>query len=449
MVVKLKRIATIGLQAGDEGKGKIAHYLAVDASRRAASSVPAEKATRPILVRRYNGGPNAGHTIVQDGVTYAFNHLPAGVCVPNAYSLLGKGMYIEPRRLVQEMRAAKEKGLEISPAAIGIDARAHVILQYHTEADRANFEKENHTSTGSGIKQAAVDKYGRTGLRFIEFLDQDLMEQCLERRARDREAGSLAALLTPGLSALGSSFMSKKYAEEREFLLPFLVQEHDLLKGKGYIIDEGAQGVMLDIDDGQYPGTTSAHVSAVPYGASLGLGVIKLYTSSVGIGDRAFVSRMPAGLEHTMREAWKEYGTKTGRPRNVGWFDAVAVRYAAEVTGIDCLAATSLDRLEALWKEKENVKIVVGYKAKGKVYPVWDVSFHRRDMLYEVEPVYEELPSWERSIVQGKITGNAQRYLDRIQELVGKEIIMVGTGPSLEELAVLRGPWDITLPGAA
>lgn len=442
----MKRIAAIGLQAGDEGKGKITHYLAVDASRIAASSVPAEKTTKPILVRRYNGGPNAGHTIVHNGVTYAFNHLPAGVCVPHAYSLLGKGMYIEPRRLVQEMHAAKEKGLEISPASMGIDARAQVILQHHTEADRANFEKENHTSTGSGIKQVAIDKYGRTGLRFIEFLDQDLMKKCLERRAREKEGNSVAGLLTPGLLGLGSAYISKKYMEERDFLAPFLVQEEGLEHGKEFWIDEGAQGVMLDIDDGQYPGTTSAHISAVPHapsGTPLALGVIKLYTSSVGIGDRAFVSRMPESLERKMREAWKEYGTKTGRPRNVGWFDAVAVRYAAEVTGINCLAATSLDRLEALWREQEKVKIVVGYKVKGKVYSVWDVSFHRRDALYEAEPVYEELPSWEKSIVQGKITSNAQRYLDRIQALAGKEIVMIGTGPSLEELAVLREPWKI------
>ncbi|MEK6901708.1 MAG: adenylosuccinate synthetase, partial [Nanoarchaeota archaeon] len=236
------------------------------------------------------------------------------------------------------------------------------------------------------------------------------------------------------------------YAEEREFLAQFLVQQHVVRQQQGtqFWIGEGAQGFLLDVDAGQYPGVTSSHPATVPHLADTILGVVKLYCSSVGTGDRAFMSRMEPQLEASLRESWGEFGTTTGKGRELGWFDAVAVKYAIEATGTDYLIATCGDRLEELARRGETVKLVTGYKLGGKEFREWDSSFHRRDVLQNVEPLREEFEPWEHFVGEdGKVTSNAQRYLDRIQELTGKEFVILGTGPKRNDVILYKDPWKL------
>ncbi len=421
----MKGIAVTGLQNGDEGKGKAVHYLGT-------------LAPQPLVVERFQGGGNAGHTMVIDGESYKLHHLPSGIIIAHAFSLLGEGMFINPRKVTREIRTLQEKGVPISQKNLGIAATAHLTLDYHVAADQESFQREQHTSTGNGIKQTAVDKYGRVGIRFIEFLDQQLMEECLKRR------------FPQGMPESYGNFekFAASYDAEREFLQPFLVQQHEARRKHDYWLGEGAQGFLLDVDAGQYPGITSSHPAQVPQVADTILGVVKLYTSSVGTGDRPFVSRMTTELESRLREPWKEFGTTTGKKRELGWFDAVAVKYAVESTGTDYLVGTCGDRLQELATENEPVRIVTGYKIGTKTYPEWDLSFHRRDVLRHAEPVCEEFKPWLHfTEADGRtLNSNAQRYIDRIQKLTGKEFIMLGTGEEHREMIMSRNPWEIITP---
>jgi len=428
-----KKISFIGLQSGDEGKGKCVQKAVSLAAESASPDLKYHK----VAVERYEGGPNAGHTLIHEGETLKLHQIPCGITVPQVYNHLGEMMYLNPRKLVEEIKDLQSRGIPVHRWNLGVAATAQVILDYHVTEDQKAFKQTAHTSTGNGIKQAAVDKYGRVGIRLIEFLDKYLMVECLEKR------------FPKGMPKKQGDFwnFTRSYAPEREFLQQFVVQQHvaEKTQGKEYWICEGAQGFLLDVNAGQYPGITSSHPAHVPNGTDTILGVVKLYSSSVGTGDREFMSRMDCFLEDILRVKWGEFGSTTGKKREIGWFDAVAVKYAIKATATDYLVGTCGDRLEELHHLKEPLRLVTGYKIGRKVYREWDISFHRRDTLKRVEPVLEEFKPWEKfTELDGKtLTSEAQRYIDRIQQLTGKEFVMLGTGPQKEEVIMYRNPLDL------
>ena len=430
-----KKIAVIGLQTGDEGKGKIAQVIGSLAAER-VGIVP-DFIPRPVLVERYDGGPNAGHTLIIGGETHKLHQVPCGFSFPQTYNLLGENMYINPRKLLQEIKLLQSAGFPLHNWNLGVAATAQVIMDYHVKEDQLAFGQQEHTSTGNGMKQAAVDKYGRVGIRFIEFLDQELMMECLRKRFPEK---------MPAEQGTYYGF-ADSYAKEREFLAQFVTPAHAARRTHGteYWIGEGANGFLLDVNAGQYPGVTSSNIALVPNGTDLIIGVVKLYSSSVGTGDRAFMSRMNSDLETILREKWGEFGSTTGKKREIGWFDAVAVKYAVDTTQTDYLAGTCGDRLEELNRMKEPLQLVTGYKIGRKIYREWDISFHRRDTLSQVEPIFEEFTPWEKFTEKDglTLTAPAQRYVDRIQQLTGKEFVLLGTGPAQEEVVVYRNPLDL------
>ncbi len=412
-------IAVIGLQIGDEGKAAVLDFYA----DKLAQKIGPEQ----IGVERYQGAANAGHTVRVGGKVYKFHTVPSGIVTPQVYNLVGKGMLVNPRKLMAEISELRSQGIEVSQENLGVASNAHVILDYHVDADQSSFNKPEHTSTGNGVKQTAAAKYARTGIRMIEFLDPVLMVEILRERIFSTQWFPNHAL---------ESFV-ESYNAEREFLEPFITLETKVRKSRPQWLEEGAQGVMLDVDDGLYPGITSSHPSNPFYRPDTLLGVVKLYKSSVGNGDRAFISRFERDLENRLVEEWEEIGTTTGRPRALGWFDAVEARYAVECTNPDYLVGTHGDSLETFYNQ-EKIKIVVGYKVNGREYTEWDPSFHRRDTLWGATPIYEEFETWERFSEGGRLTSNAQRYIDRIQELLGKEFAMIKTGPERNEAIIYK-----------
>ncbi|MCH7568235.1 MAG: adenylosuccinate synthetase [Nanoarchaeota archaeon] len=428
-----KKIALIGLQCGDEGKGvRIAHY----ARKALSKSDMASSDGFPVLVQRWQGGANAGHTIVIDGEKFKLHQIPSGIFFPKTYNLLGEGVLFNPKTGMEEIQELQNRGVEISPKNFGIASNAHVTLQYHVDDDLPDLKKENHVSTGSGIRQTAVDKYGRIGLRFEEFLNRDTFIRILkEKRFSEIMPTSFGSI---------EQFVDS-YAEAMKFLALFSVLQSDMLRRHGthYWIGEGAQGFRLDIDKGLYPGVTSSNPSIVPFRADLILGVIKLYESSVG-HDRPFVSQMDPRLEEILREKFGERGTTTGKPRDLGWLDAVYIKHAIESADVDYLIGTCGDRLNCLAQMGEKIKIVTGYNINGQVYNRWDKSFHNRDVLYDANPIFEEYEPWDKFVDEnGKLTPNAQKYIDRIQELLGREFILFGTGEGEKDVVELKDAFEL------
>ncbi len=426
-----QKIAFVGVQWGDEGKGKVLHHaVSCLVGGLSLGSPDLQCRAGLVAVERHNGGCNAGHTLYHNGSRIVLHYIPSGILYPQMYNLCSAGMYLNPSKLMGEIQELQQQGIAITPENCGIAANAHITLQHHVDSDQAALQQERHTSTGNGIRQTAADKYARIGMRFIEFLNKEVMADCLKRMFPDGVP----------LQYEGYGQYAAKYEKERRFLAPFLVQDHQVrqFKGSRYWLLEGAQGVMLDIDAGNYPGTTSSQITQFPIRPDTVVGVAKLYCSSVGVGDRPFVSQLPADLEEKVRQEWGEFGSTTGKPRSLGWFDAVAARYAAEVADVDYLAGTCGDRLETLAKLDVKPEIVIAYEIDGKKYDTWDVLFHRRDVLHKARPITEKFEPWKSFTEpdQKTLTPAAQRYIDRIEHLVGKKFCMLGTGPQRDDVIV-------------
>ena len=432
-----KSITIVGAQWGDEGKGKVVDLLSDLARTRVhcGKNYNSETCGKPILVRRYQGSDNAGHTLVVNGVKYALHLLPSGILIPEAYNLIGQQVFVNPRAAMKEFKDLMQMGVPVSSDRVGIAANAHVTLDYHIESDGTNFKKKRRTSTGKGVGPTATDKQARVGMRFVEFLDLAIAKEALQKRfpkGIPKKYGDIDRLLA-------------SYAEEREFLSPFLVQEHEINKshGSSFEIWEGAQGIMLDVDVGEYPWITSSNPAFIPGRTDLKLGIFKLYTSSAGTGGRPFVGQMDQELETKVRTPWHEFGTTTGLPRDVGYFDVVAAKYAIEAAGIDYMAGTCGDKMELLAQMGEKAKLVVGYKKGSRIFDEWDVLFHKRGFLSDAEPVFEEFEPWEEFSEDGKLTLNAQRYVNRIQELTERKFVIYGTGQARDEIIVKDDPWNL------
>jgi adenylosuccinate synthase len=429
----MHNLAVVGAQWGDEGKGKVVDLLAPAFS----------------YVARYQGGPNAGHTVVFDGETYALHHIPSAIFHESALSLVGAGAVVDPIRILEEIEQLEVRGIPVRER-LRISPKAHVILPVHRALDGAQEVRRGDDAIGTtrrGIGPAYAAKAERWGLRLGELAHGDSLRARIERIRSD--------VLTTRLedsSALPSVDETMEQAAAWWAVLGPLCADvthilHDAIDQKQPILFEGAQGALLDVDHGTYPFVTSSNTVSGGIPAGLGippravekvLGVIKAYTTRVGAGP--FPTEDPGAMGDQLRTAGREFGTTTGRPRRCGWFDAVAGRHAVRLNGLDALAVTKFDVLSGL----EEVKLAVAYEIDGERtdYPPSLVGEWSR-----VEPVYEAMEGWTqpagvRSVED--LPPAARRYLDRLAEAVSCPVAIVSIGPDRTETLVVD---DTLVPG--
>ncbi|HBU69081.1 MAG TPA: adenylosuccinate synthase [Elusimicrobia bacterium] len=419
-------LVTVGTQWGDEGKGKVVHFLSQNAD----------------LIVRYQGGNNAGHTIIFEDKPFVLHLIPSGILFPKKKCLITNGVVIDPENLYKEAMLLKSKNLDVK-GRLFISESAHVILPYHRYLDILREEGRIRIgTTRRGIGPAYADKVTRLGIRVVDYIEEEVFMDLLEKNLREK--APLLKKIIP-IAKLRANIL-KDYRKYKNFIKPFvtntsLVLDKALKENKN-ILFESAQGTLLDLDFGTYPFVTSSNPIAggVCAGAGLGptkinsvLGVVKAYTTRVGEGP--FTAELRDKTGDYLREKGQEYGATTGRPRRCGWFDAVLLRHSIRLNGIDSLVLTKLDCLEGM----EKLKICTAYKYKGKLLKDFPAS---RLVQQKCTPVYEELPGFTGSVKGAKkfsdLPVNAQRYVKRMEELMGAKINLISLGRKREEIIVLE-----------
>ncbi|MGA8113502.1 MAG: adenylosuccinate synthase [Actinocatenispora sp.] len=417
-------IVVVGGQWGDEGKGRATDHLG----------------DRVDYVVRYQGGNNAGHTIVTpDGQRFALHLLPSGVITPDVVPVIGNGVVVDPKVLIDEMDALAERG--VSTEKLLISADAHLIMPYHRIMDKLTERYLGDArigTTGRGIGPAYADKIARIGIRMQDLLDPGILAKKLEAAVREKNQ---VLVKVYNRKAIDLDAICAEYLGYAERLTPHIADTRlvldQALRDDKTVLLEGAQATLLDLDHGTYPFVTSSNPTAG--GACVGsgvpptridrvIGVSKAYTTRVGSGPFPTELHDEAG-EH-LAKVGKEYGTTTGRPRRTGWFDAVVARYSVRVNGLTDMVLTKLDVLSGLkW-----VPICVGYAVDGERYddmPMTQTAFHH------ARPVYESLDGWTEDLSGARkfdeLPENAQRYVERIEELCGVPISIVGVGPGRDQ----------------
>lgn len=420
-------VALVGTQWGDEGKGKITDVLASKAD----------------VVVRYQGGNNAGHTVVVGEQTYKLHLIPSGMLSAGTTCVIGNGVVIDPQVLCRELEYLQTGG--ISTSLLRISENAHVIMPYHRVLDE--LEEAQRTvkigTTARGIGPAYVDKYMRIGIRMMELKSPERLEAALDRALPFKNS-----LLQKVYGHLGftKGELMEEYLQYAETLTPFITDTslllHQARKNGLSILMEGAQGTLLDIDHGTYPFVTSSNPTAggAAPGAGIGpnqihqvIGVVKAYTTRVGEGP--FPTELQDATGDLIRERGREYGTTTGRPRRCGWFDAVMLRYSVRVNGLTGLAVTLLDVLDAF----DELKVCVGYEYRGERLLHFPADLH---VLNECKPIYETLPGWNCDITGAQgfedLPPNAKAYLSFIEEQVGCPVQIVSVGPRRDQTLMLE-----------
>lgn len=409
----------IGAQWGDEGKGKITDILAGEAD----------------VVVRSSGGNNAGHTVEADGVQYKLHLMPSGIINKGTLCLIGNGVVVDPKVLIGEIDMLTEKGIDVS--GLRIDLRAHVIMPYHRELDSLAEEAKGADKIGttkSGIGPCYMDKAERIGIRICDLMNTELFRK--KARANIEHKNKIITLIYGGevLDAdkiideyLGYADRLRKYTADTSVLLYKAVKENK------NVLFEGAQGTLLDLDLGTYPFVTSSHPisGGVCTGAGIGptlidecIGIAKAYTTRVGKGP--FPTELFDEYGDLIRNKGNEFGTTTGRPRRTGWFDAVIVKFAVRTSSLTSIAINKIDTLSDIG----TLKICVGYNKNGEFTDEFPPSLEELELC---EPVYEEMPGWEGDISSCKsydeLPENAKKYIERIEQLIGCKVSMVGVGP--------------------
>lgn len=411
--------ALVGAQWGDEGKGKTIDILASQAD----------------MVVRAQGGSNAGHTVVADGITHKLRLIPSGILYPNTVCVVGNGTVIAPPVILKEMAQLKENGVSLKN--LKIDARAHVILPYHIAIDTLSEKMRGAGDIGTtknGIGPCYMDKAERSGIRIIDLITPEVFKEKLFKNVENKN--KLLKYVYGG-EEMDAQAIYDEYCGYAEQLKPFVTDTsvliYDAIKAGKNVLFEGAQGTLLDIDVGTYPFVTSSHPTAGGFceGSGVGptlidncLGVTKSYITRVGKGP--FPTELNDEIGDRIRNVGGEFGTVTGRPRRTGWFDAVIIRYAVRVNGLTSLAINKLDTLSGI----ETLKICVAYKKNGEIlkdFPV-DIS-----LLEGCEPVYEELPGWTEDLSKchsfDELPENAKNYIRFIEKQADCHVSMVGVGP--------------------
>ncbi|MGH7902003.1 MAG: adenylosuccinate synthase [Thermodesulfobacteriota bacterium] len=426
----MPNIVLIGAQWGDEGKGRIVDVIAemVD------------------IVARYQGGSNAGHTIVTDGQKIVLHHIPSGILRKEKLSVIGNGVVVDPGVLIDEIRRLRSAGYAVSGENLKISDRAHVIMPYHKEIDVAREEKMGGTrigTTGRGIGPVYEDKAARRGIKISDLISKESLSSRLEGLLSERNLYLTKVL---GRKPIDFDSVYEEYTHHGDDLRVFVTDTtkllNDLISVGKSILFEGAQGVLLDVDFGTYPYVTSSNAGSggactgtgvSPTHIDLVFGVAKAYTTRVGEGP--FPSEIRGELGKRLREMGGEYGSTTGRPRRCGWFDSVGVRYSAKINAISGLAITKLDVLSGL----DFIKICVGYLYKGELITDFPSS---TEVLANCTPVYEEMHGWQENISGLKnlsdLPPQVRAYLDKIEELTGVPIRMASLGASRERILLIR-----------
>ena len=418
----------VGGQWGDEGKGKIVDLLA----------------ERADIVARYSGGTNAGHTVINAKGEFKLHLIPSGIFHPSADCLIGNGVVINPKILIQEIESLRQRGIDVS--RLYISDRAHLIMPYHILLDELEETARGSSAIGTtkqGIGPAYMDKAARRGIRVGELIDREVFKNRLHRYLDFKNL-----IITKVFNSKPLSFdeIYEEYCSYADRLRPFVRETslliNESLKKGGSVLMEGAQGTMLDIDFGTYPYVTSSPPTA--WGACLGtglspkkidkiIGIFKAYTTRVGSGP--FPTELKGELGEEIRKRGNEYGTTTGRPRRCGWFDGVAARFSSRLNGFTGIVTTKFDILDTC----ETIKICTDYEIKGTIIENPPAT---TDMLGECVPVYEEMPGWQVDTSDMKnfadLPGEAQRYVQRIEEIIGCPVDLVSVGANRKQSIIIN-----------
>jgi adenylosuccinate synthase len=423
-------IVIVGVQWGDEGKGKIVDLLTQYAH----------------MVVRFQGGNNAGHTVLLKGEKFVFHLMPSGILYANKKCVIGNGVVVDPAVLIGEIEEVKKRGYLKDDSQLMISEQAHLILPYHRKIDVARERIFKIGTTGRGIGPAYEDKVTRYGIRMVDLIDEEVFRRKLETALVQKNIYLTQVLKEEPFefSKIFEEFLQYKKRLKR-YVRDTSLAIYEAIQKKKNVVFEGAQGALLDLDHGTYPYVTSSNTVAgnACVGSGVGptmvdsvMGVAKAYTTRVGEGP--FPTELSDQVGDKIRATGGEYGATTGRPRRVGWFDANIVRHSVRMSDIRKMTITKLDVLSGF----EKIKVCVGYRLNGKVIETVPSNL---DLLNRCEPVYEELDGWKTEIKGGKdlsdLPRNAQRYLRRLEKLIGAKIEMVSVGSERNETLGVRNPF--------
>lgn len=421
----MSAFTVLGAQWGDEGKGKMTDYLAEEAD----------------VVVRFQGGNNAGHTVVVGDKEYKLHLIPSGILYEDKLNVIGNGVVVDPKALFEEITYLEGVGVKVTPEKLIVSDRAHLIMPYHKILDKLKEKargKNDIGTTGKGIGPCYTDKFERCGIRVCDLMHEDVFTEKLKQNIEMKNDYITNVL---GGEALNFDEILKEYLEFGEKLRPFVqdtsVRVYNDIKANKTVLFEGAQGMLLDIDYGTYPYVTSSNTTAGGVASGVGIGP-NMITNSVGI-TKAYTTRVGKGpfptelLDETgdwIREKGHEYGVTTGRSRRCGWLDLVIVKTAARVSGLTSLAVTKIDTLAGL----EKIKVCVGYKFNDTIIDYFPASL---EDLAKCEPVYEEFDGWDDSVADVRsyddLPDNVKKYLNRIAEFTDTKISIVGVGPKRDQ----------------
>jgi adenylosuccinate synthase len=425
----MSTVVIVGTQWGDEGKGKIVDFLT-------------EKAD---IVARYQGGNNAGHTVVINDEKYILHLIPSGILHKGKKCIIGNGVVIDPAALIEEMDGLKKRGININKNLL-ISKNAHVIMPYHIAIEKENENKKGNKkigTTGRGIGPSYTDKISRHGIRMMDLLNPDVFKEKLSANL------SMVNFLLENLyktNPLNEEEIYRQYMKYAERLAPYitdtdLIVNKEIDAGKNLLF-EGAQGTLLDIDHGTYPFVTSSNTIAGGACTGLGvgptkikkvLGVVKAYTTRVGEGP--FPTEIKDETGQLIRKKGGEFGATTGRPRRCGWLDILILKHAVRINGLTGIAITKLDILDGF----DKLKICVGYKYNGKRYTEFPKEI---DVLNNCTPIYEEIDGWKESTIGikefRKLPANARKYIKTIEKMLGIKVQIISTGQKRDEIIVLK-----------
>jgi adenylosuccinate synthase len=425
----MSSVIVVGSQWGDEGKGKIVDFLS-------------EKAD---VVARFQGGHNAGHTVVINKEKFILHLIPSGILYKDKMCLIGNGVVVDPAALIEEIKGLKERGVEIGKNLF-LSKNAHLIMPYHLALDKESERCKGTKSlgtTGRGIGPAYVDKMARVGIRVADMLQPAVFRDKLQSNLRfvNFLFENLYKIPPFDLDAVYDEYMGyagrlSEYVADTDIIINKMISENK------NVLFEGAQGTLLDIDHGTYPFVTSSNSIAGGACTGLGvgptkisrvLGVVKAYTTRVGSGP--FPTEIRDDLGDKLRQRGGEYGATTGRPRRCGWLDMVILRHSVRINGLSGVAVTKLDILDDI----EIIKICTSYKYRGKVYR----EFPKEISIFEkCEPVYEEVRGWGKSTVGirdfSRLPAEAKAYIKKIEKMLGVEVHLISTGQRRDELILLK-----------
>jgi adenylosuccinate synthase len=429
----MANVVVVGSQWGDEGKGKIVDWLSEQAD----------------IVVRFQGGHNAGHTLVINGTTYKLSLLPSGVVRPGKLSIIGNGVVLDPHALLAEINKLKTQGVEVTPDNLRIAENTPLILPLHQELDVARERASGKGAigtTGRGIGPAYEDKVGRRAIRLMDLADLQMLNGKIDRLLAHHNALRRGL----GMGEIETRALYDELAAVGPKVLPYMDSVWSSLderrrEGKR-ILFEGAQGALLDIDHGTYPFVTSSNTVAAQaaIGSGLGpgaigyvLGICKAYTTRVGSGP--FPTEQKNEIGRLLGERGREFGVVTGRRRHCGWFDAVLVRQSVRICGIQGLALTKLDILDGF----DEIKVCTGYRLDGRDIDYLPASEHAQA---RVEPIYETIAGWKEETAHARswaeLPAQAIKYVRRIEELIGCSAVLLSTSPEREDTILMQNPFE-------